>query len=567
MGKFMLMPKLGMTMESGKIIKWMCSEGETIEKGQPVVEVQTDKVSLEVESLLAGVMIKIYAAEGETVLVNVPIAFVGAAGEKAPDLPDGEPEAQVALTEALPAAVASAAAPGSSLIIIGGGPGGYVAAIRAAQLGAKVTLVEKDKIGGTCLNRGCIPTKVFYKNAEAWRGVREAASMAITVGEASFDWNKVLERKESVVKQLVGGVEGLLAKHKVQVIKGEAEVIDSDTVRVTRAEGGSETLSAENIMLATGTVPLNVKVESGPGVEVLDINQILDLEKLPRSLAVIGGGFMGVEIADIFHTFGVEVSIIELMPTLLPLVDEEVAATLQQEFAGKGISIFTGAGVEKIVKTGDMHRLILTDGREVEAEQVLMAVGRRPESQAYRSLGLKLDAKGYIDVNDRMETSLKNVYAIGDITGKIQLAHVASAQGLVAVENIFGKPGTMDYDVIPNCVFTHPQVAFVGLTEKQIKNKKIPYKVFRFPFYASGKALALGYTKGFVKIIADSRWDEILGVHIIGPGATDLIAEAAVAMKLEATAAELARTIHAHPTLSEAIMEAAAGIHDEAIHI
>jgi dihydrolipoamide dehydrogenase len=569
LGKFMLMPKLGMTMESGRIIKWLCQVGDKVEKGEPVVEVQTDKVNLEVESLQSGVMIKFYAQEGDTIPVNQPIAYVGEAGEEAPDLAvakDLELAPTVSGVEQAVGQDKTAPLGGGDLIVIGGGPGGYVAAIRAAQLGVKVTLVEKDKIGGTCLNWGCIPTKVFYKNAEAWRTVLDAEKMGISLKEPSLDWAKVQERKVAVVNQLVGGVEALLAKHRVQVIKGEARVLDGNSVQVFRADGGSETLKAGNIILATGTLPLEIPMEKSSDVEIMDVNLALELTKLPKSLAVIGGGFMGVEFADIFSTFGVEVSIIELLPTLLPAADEEIAVAMQAELEAKGIQVFTGSQVVKVTAAGEYNKLFLSDGREIAAEKVLLAVGRKPNKEAYLDLDLKLDAKGYISVDEKMQTNRENIYAIGDITGKVQLAHVASAQALVAAENIAGRVSSMHYDVIPSCVFTHPQVAFIGLSEKVAVEKKIPHKVYKFPFYANGKALALGCTKGFVKIIADSRWDEILGVHILGPGAADLIAEVAVAMKLEATSAELARIIHAHPTLSEAIMEAAAGIHGEAIH-
>jgi dihydrolipoamide dehydrogenase len=288
---------------------------------------------------------------------------------------------------------------------------------------------------------------------------------------------------------------------------------------------------------------------------------------LPKSIAIIGGGYIGSEIASILNAFGVEVSIIELLPGILANVDEEVASVVHDEFIKRGIKIYTGLGVNKIKNESKGYKIVLSDGNLVEAEKILMAVGRKPEDSTFNKLGLSLNAKGYIEVNDRMETNIKNIFAIGDITGKIQLAHVASAQGIAAVENVFAKGYAIDYDVVPSCIFTNPEIAYVGMTEKQVKEKKIPYKVFKFPFFASGKALALGDTRGFVKIIADSRWDEILGVHIVGPDASNLITEAAVAMKMEATVDELAHTIHPHPTLTEAVMEAAEGIMGKAIHI
>jgi dihydrolipoamide dehydrogenase len=565
MGEFMLMPKLGMTMESGKILKWLCQEGETIEKGQAVVEVQTDKVSLEVESLLDGTLLKIYSKEGETVLVNSPIAYIGVVGESIPPVETAESGTAIEVKSS--EEVKDDSSDGTDLVVIGGGPGGYVAAIRAAQLGAKVVLVEKDKLGGTCLNRGCIPTKVLFNSAEAWRNILESAAMGISVNDATFDWGKIIARKNTVVNQLVTGVDGLLKKNSIEIVKGVAKVIDSSNVHVTYTGGRSDTIKTRNIILATGTVPGNIPLAISPNVNVYDINGILDLEELPKSMVIIGGGIMGVEIATIFRTFGVDVSIIEIMPTILPTVDEELVVIAQEELRQQGIKLINGIQITSIEKSDKTNRVVMANNSTIEAEVIMVSVGRKPQTEAYNSLNLKLDEKGYILVNEKMETNTKNIYAIGDITGKIQLAHVASAQGIIAAENIMGKVNTMEYNAIPNCVWIHPQIAYVGLTEREVKKRNIPYKTFKFPFYANGKAVALGNTKGFVKIITDTRWDEIIGVHIIGPNATDLIAEAVIAMKLEATCEDLARAIHAHPTLSEALMEAAAGIKGEAIHI
>ena len=595
MGKILQMPKLGMTMESGKIVKWLVKVGDVLEKNDPFIEVETDKVNLEVESLYSGTILKIYYNEGDDVPVTKPIAYIGQVGEIAPEMIE-----EVTLQET---AVSKEEAKGEEkiasreeqtcetkkvdrnneqmsdtkkdtntntecdLVIIGGGPGGYVAAIRAAQLGASVTVVEKDKLGGTCLNRGCIPTKALVKNAAVWRSIKESDSMGITVSSAQFDWSKILSRKNKVVNQLVSGVEGLFKKNKVKYIKGEAKILDSSTVIVTLPDNSSSQIKAKHIIIATGTLPAKVNIDVDPKAQILSTDDVLEFTSLPKSMAIIGGGYIGCEIASIYSTFGVEISIIELMPSILSMVDEDIIEVVQGEFVKRGIKIYTSSSISKITKNAGMNQIILSDGKVIEAEKILMAVGRAPSISVFESLGLKVNQRGYIQVNSKMETSIPNILAIGDITGNIQLAHVASAEGLVAVENLFGEKGEMSYDVVPSCIFTYPEIASVGMTQKQVEEKKIPYKTSKFPFYASGKALAIGETKGFVKIISDSRWDEILGVHIVGPDAADLIMEAVVAMKLEGTAQELAHTIHPHPTLSETIMEAAEGLVGRAIHI
>lgn len=567
MGEFVLMPKLGMTMETGVIIKWLCQPGDFVEKGAPLVEVETDKVNLEVESLYEGYLLKIYAEPGQTVPITAPIAYIGEEGEEAPELDAVQPAAGSAEETKPAVAAAPETGPEADLAVIGAGPGGYVAAIRAAQRGAKVVLFEKDRLGGVCLNRGCIPTKSLVSSADAWRTVQNSALMGIVTGEAKLDWQKVQERKNRVVSQLGQGVERLLAKHNVQVVMGQAEVHADGAIVVTGADGRQQRYTAKNIILATGTEARQLSVPCAPEVRLLSTDDILNLSELPESLAIIGGGIVGVEFAGIFAAFGVKVSIIELMPALLPSVDGELVEALTAQMIQAGIDIHCNATVEKIDFRDGKNELILSTQQRIAADLVMVAVGRKPQLEAFKALNLKLTDSGYVEVNEKMQTSNPRVYCIGDITGKQQLAHVASAQALVAADNITDRERVMKYNAVPGCVFSHPELAFVGITEEQAKARNLPYKVAKFPFSASGKALAMGATEGFVKIIADSRWDEILGVHIIGPRATDLIAEAVVAMHLEATAEELAKAIHAHPTLAEAIMEAAAGIAGEAIHI
>ncbi|MGE5604123.1 MAG: dihydrolipoyl dehydrogenase [Bacteroidota bacterium] len=577
MGKPVLMPKMGMTMESGQIVKWLVKEGDRINKGDPIFEVETDKVALEVESLVAGTLLKIYYGPGETLPINHPIAFIGEPGEAIPDVntlsagastEEGSPKSGNKQEEDDSKAVNKTGLNfDSDLVVVGGGPGGYVAAIRAGQLGAKVILVEKDNVGGTCLNLGCIPTKALVRNAEIWRNIKESGKMGIEVKEASFDWNKIKERKNQIVAKLVGGVKALLKRNQVELLKGVARIVDPNTVAIELADGTKKTVTTKYIILATGTVPMKLNIEITPDTKIHDTNTIFYIPKLPKSIAIIGGGVIGAEFASIFNSFGVKVTIIELMPSILSMADNEVSSLITQEFSNNGIDILTGVKVKGVQKVNDRFRVMLEDGKNVEAEEVLMAAGRKIEDGAFKELGLKRNSRGYVETNDKMQTSIDNIFAIGDITGTIQLAHVASAQGIVAAENIFGKGNPMEYEVIPNCIFTNPEVAWVGLTEQQAKDKKIPYKASKFPFFANGKAFTLGHTEGFVKIISDSRWNEILGVHIVGPEASSLIHEAVMVMKLEGTLEDVATTVHAHPTLAEAIMEAAAESLNKSINI
>lgn len=576
MGKPVLMPKLGMTMESGKIIKWLVKEGDRINKGDPILEVETDKVTLEVESLVEGTVLKLYYEEDEIIAINHPIAFVGAPGEVAPDMEKITAEAPA--EAAPPVAEKTGGTAGTSaekeninfdtdLVVIGGGPGGYVAAIRAAQLGARVILIEKTKVGGTCLNVGCIPTKAWVRNAEIWRYVKESERMGISIKEANFDWNKIKERKDRIVAKLVGGVQALLQRNKVDLLKGVGKAIDRHTVAIELADGTTKQVKTKNIILATGTVPMKLNIETDPDIKIYDTDSIFDIKKLPESIGIIGGGVIGAEFASIFNSFGVKVTIIELLPSILSTVENEVLALITQEFAKKGIDILTGVKVKGVRKVNDRYQVFFEDGISIETEAVLMAVGRKVENDAFRELDLKYNNKGYLETNDRMQTSIENIFAIGDLTGIMQLAHVASAQGIVAAENIFGKGYPMKYEAIPSCIFTDPEIAYVGLTEKQAKDRGIPYKTAKFPFYANGRSLTLGNIEGFVKIIMDSRWHEILGVHIVGPDASSLIHEAVIAMKLEGTVDDIATTAHAHPTLAEAIMEAAAESLDKSVNI
>lgn len=452
------------------------------------------------------------------------------------------------------------------VIVIGAGPGGYVAAIRAAQLGSKTALIERNSIGGTCLNRGCIPTKALYYSAKALEAARHAAEFGVNVGEVSFDLAKAVERKDGVVKKLVGGIEQLLKGNKVEVIRGDGFVEAAGKVRVTTADGVEE-LSCKSIIIATGSEPAMIPAFNIDKKNILTSTEMLDIKKVPESLLVIGGGVMGCEFASMFSSFGSRVMIVELLPTILSTEDKMVSRTIAKRYKETGVQVLTEVQVESVKAEEGRVKTTLKDGREFITEKVMVAIGR-----SFNSVGMGLDKagvtveKGRISVDDRMETNVKGIYAIGDVTGKMLLAHVASVQGIVAANNAAGKDARMDYSVIPAGIFTDPEIASVGLREKEAEEKGITVAIGRFPYAASGKALGMGETEGFVQIISDPATDKVLGCSIVGAHATDLIGEVALAMKTGATVKDIAETIHAHPTLPEIVMEAAEDVHGMAIH-
>lgn len=457
------------------------------------------------------------------------------------------------------------------LVIVGGGPGGYVAAIRAAQLGAEVTLIEKEKLGGTCLNAGCIPTKVLAHTADLLEEIKEAKKIGIDIeGSAKVNWSKLQNRKKYVIKRLVSGVSGLLAANKVKVINGIGKLQKGNVVLVTKEEGSTEEVKYDKLIIASGSETFIPDIEGKELAGVIDSTGALNLEKVPSSLVVIGGSVIGIELANIFNSMGCKVTVIETMQHILPTVDVEISEVLKDKFIKDGIEIYTNHKVTKVEKCDEELQVSCSGEKDrvIKTEKVLIAVGRTAniKNLNLEAIGVKTEGN-YIVVNDKMETNIKDIYAIGDCTGKNMLAHVASDQGIVAVENIMGRNKIMDYKTVPNCVYTKPELASVGLTEEQAKEKGIDYKVGKFPLIANGKSLIANETTGIIKVISDKKYDEILGVHILGPRATDLIGEAALALRLEATAEEIITTVHAHPTISEAIREAALAVNKEAIHM
>src|SRR5712691_6747103 len=450
------------------------------------------------------------------------------------------------------------------VVVIGGGPGGYVAALRAAQLGAKTAIVEKDRMGGTCLVRGCIPTKALLQSSELYTLAKAGQPFGLVADNLRFDWPAAQKRKTAVVDQLVKGVEGLLKAGGVTSFKGSARLAGKGAIEVA-----GERLQAKNIIIATGSAVSRIPLK---GAELtIDSDAILELKEIPKRLAVIGGGVVGMEFAAMFAALGSKVTVLEMLPQILPMVEADLVNVYAKHLSGLGGEIHTSSKVAEVAKVGGGLQVRFSTGAEggaVDADQVLLAVGRSPytEGLGAEAAGVKLE-RGRVVVDDHLRTSAQGVWAIGDVIGGIMLAHVASYEGICAVENIAGHARVPDYHAAPNCVYTDPEIAHVGLGEKDAKERGIEVKVGRFPFAAAGRALTLGQTEGFVKVVADAPTGRMLGVHIVGPRATDLIAEATLAVQNGLTLDQLDLTMHAHPTLPEAIMEAALAAQGRAIHI
>jgi len=452
------------------------------------------------------------------------------------------------------------------IVIIGGGPGGYVAAIRAAQLGARVTLIERDRVGGTCLNRGCIPTKTLVSAVHILDQAQRASGYGIHLGEARVDFAALMGRKDQVVDKLVSGVNYLLKKNKVRLVRGTGRLAAPDQVLVEE-ETGTTRIKCDAVILATGTGPALIDALGYDGERVLTSNEVLDLTTLPESLIIVGGGVIGCEFACIFAALGTRVTILELLPGILPPADRDIARQMPAFLRRRGITVKTGVKIDRVEKDAREVRAVLATGESVAAEKILVSIGRvmNTDGLGLAAAGVGQGPRGEIPVDDHLATNVPGIFAVGDVTGRIQLAHVASRQGLVAVDNIMGNSSTMDYSVVPSCIFTTPEVAAVGLTSQEAESRGIPCQTGRFPFAASGKAQTMGEAEGFVKVIASPE-DRLLGVHIMGPGATELIAEAALAVKMGLSIHDLAATIHAHPTLAETLPEAAEAVHGRSIH-
>jgi len=457
----------------------------------------------------------------------------------------------------------------TDLAVLGGGPGGYVAAIRAAKLGVKTMVIEKENLGGVCLNWGCIPTKALYHIAQTIDEIKKADIFGINISGWNLDFKKAMDRKDKVIVAQRQGLAFHFKKNNVELVKGNGKLISNNKILVTGENGQEVEVIAKNIIIATGSHAANVPPFNLEDEGVIDNIGILSLTAIPESLLIVGGGVIGSEFANIFSTFGSSVTIVEMLPRILSTEDVEVSKVIAKAFGKKGINVFTNSVIEEVKKDKGKFFCKIKGGDEIVADKVLISVGRRPNSTGIglEEIGVTIDERGFIKADSHLRTNIPNIYAVGDVNGGLQLAHVASDEGKIAAENIAGKDKTMDYRVIPWAVFTSPEIGTVGLNEEQARSKGINVCFGLFPFSNSGKAFITGETEGFVKVITDKDSGEILGAQMVGPRCSDLVHEVAVAMKGEMVADTLAETVHSHPTLSEAVMEAAEDCFGIATHI
>ena len=569
MAEKILMPHIGMIPSDLTITKWNFCEGDNIAEGDILCSVESAKTASEVESEYSGVLLKIIVHEELAAAPGSLIAVIGSAGELLtekflyPSVPDAD-NSSVTNEEQ------------TSVVVVGAGPGGYVAAIRAAQLGAKVSLVEANKLGGTCLNNGCIPTKCLIHSAEFFQEIKENANeQGIEIDTPKVNYSRLLNNRDRIISSLRTGIERLVQANKIELIQGTASFSAPKTLQVVSDGKTTRELKADKIILATGAESVMPPIAGVKGNEnCIDAKGLLGLQSLPESLVIMGGGVIGMEFASAFAMLGTKVTVIEMMPKVLSMIDDEIAQIGVAHLRKLGVEFHMGTTVKEVLPEDNGKCTVHCASKDNEeqfycAEKVLIAVGRRPNVSELNLNASGIDTyKNYIVVNDRMETSSPDVYAIGDcVFGKAQLAHTASAMGEVAAENALGISSTYDQSTSPSCVYIAPECASVGITEDQAKAQDIACLVGRFPLAASGKALILNGGEGLVKIIAEKVTQRILGMHMIGPRATDLISEGAMAIKMKATIHDLIDTIHSHPTVSESIREAALAVEHRAIHI
>lgn len=510
--------------------------------------------------------------------VNSPVVAEPPVREK---MPRGvvmtlDPPTQEEIDQEVKELMSPANAFAADVVVIGSGPGGYVASIRAAQLGGRVVCIEKavTEWGGTCLNWGCIPTKAMIASVERLQHVKHAGKLGITTGEVGYDFGKIMERKNKIVTTLRGGVEGLLKSNHVRRIIGTGRISGVNSVEVTAPDGSKETITTKNIIVATGSAPIMLPIpglQENLGKGVWTSNEAVVASSVPASMVIIGAGAVGLEFAYVFNGLGTQCTVVELMDEVVPLADAEMAAELRKSLTRQGIKMHLGSKVTAVEKKGDKFAVTVEGpkgAQMVECDVVLVGVGRRPLIQdiGLEQVGVATERRGVV-CDEHMRTNVSTIYGIGDIVaGGFQLAHVASHQGVVAAENCMGHVTKMDYRAVPSPIFTEPEMATTGMSEKQAREAGYDVVVGKFPFRPLGKSMAIDQQEGMVKIVSERKYGEILGVHIVGPHASDLIHEGVAAIKLEATVEELATMIHAHPTLAEAILEAALDVKGEAIH-
>ncbi|WP_461205272.1 dihydrolipoyl dehydrogenase [Clostridium sp. DL1XJH146] len=543
----------------GTVGKISVNIGDEIEKDEELLTIETKKGSTSIKAEFSGIIKSIEVEEGDNVKINDLLFTIERADEAAVDSIVEENSKRIKKID-------------SDITIIGGGPGGYVAAIKAAKMGAKVVVVEKESLGGTCLNWGCIPTKALVRSAEVFNEIKGAASYGLIANDFDVDMVKVIDRKNTVVNRLVGGIEYLFEKNSIKLIKGAGK-LQSNNVVEAETEEYIYSINSKNIILATGSETVNLPIPGANSKKIVTSKEILDMKNLPEKLTIIGGGVIGMEFAFIFASFGVKVSVVEYLDKILAVLDDDVISEIEVAAQKLGIKLYISSKVEEIIDT-ENNKIIVRftkDGKSkyLTSDKILMAVGRKPylENLGLDKAGIQLnDNKRGIKVNCKMQTNIENIYAIGDVTNKIQLAHVASHQGIVAIENIMGEIKEMDYNVVPSAIFTHPEIASVGLTERDAVKKELDIEVGKFPYAANGKALAMGDDKGFIKIVKDKKTNKILGASIVGLNAADLISTLTVAMKNGVTTEEITETIFAHPTTAEVIYEGFLSVEGGALH-
>ena len=557
-----IMPKAGIDMTEGQIVKWLKQEGDTVTEGEIILEIMTDKTSMEIEAEASGVLLKILRHAGDMVPVTEVIGYIGQPGESMETLSDDEVPAPKPVAEQEP--LASVADDEYHVAVIGGGPAGYFAAIRAAQLGAKVAIIEKRWYGGTCLNVGCIPTKTYLKNAEIIEAIEMGAARGINFASTkySIDMNQVVKFKDGVVKRLTMGVEALLKSNGVDVFRAVAKINKNKDVVVD----GNRIIKADKIILAGGSKVSRINIPGIDNPRILSSDELLSLKEVPETLTVIGGGVIGVEMALAMHAIGSKVTIVEMMDRIVPAIDSEASKVLADTLKKKGIKILNSVSIVGIEEAKNKLQVKLANGEVIESDKALLSIGRVPDLEGVGEIEFETE-RGKIKVDSFMETSVKGIYAPGDVNGIKMLAHVAFRMGEVAAENaVKGNHREVKLASAPSVVYTIPEVAMVGLTEEQAR-EKYDVRVGRFDFAANGRAMASGDNLGFVKVIADAKYGEILGVHIVGPTAAEMINQAAALMELEITVDEVVKVIYGHPTYSEALYEAFADVLGESIHI
>lgn len=574
-----IMPKAGSEMEEGEIVQWLKKEGDEVKVGEPILEIVTDKVNMEVEAEDEGTLLKILHQAGEVVPVVTTIAWIGEPGEEIPS-EDNAGSSETAKVEekvkndVLPESVAKGTkeeAPKRErkgdydVVVIGGGPAGYVAAIKAAQLGGKVAVVEYSVVGGTCLNRGCIPTKAYLHNAELIYSIREADERGIKLNNDAFtvDMAQTVAVKNTVVKKLTGGIAGLFKSYGIKLFNGVGTITKDKKVSVNN---GEKIIDADKIIFAGGSEPRMLDLPGLDSKRVLTSDTILDLEELPKRLVIIGGGVIGTEFGQAFSAFGSKVTIVQGADRILNVLDKELSDVVTKRFKKEGIDILTDARFEGVEENGEELSVKIKDHEDIKADYVLLAIGRVPNLKGLGEIDLQKNDRGQLVVNEYMQTSDPDIYAPGDINGKLMLAHAAFKMGERAAEHAMGHNKKVSLASIPSAVYTFPEVATVGLTEEQAK-EKYDVLVGKFAFSANGRAIGSNKTEGFVKVVADAKYHEILGVHIAGPSAAEIINEAVTIIETEMTVDDILEAMHGHPTYSEALYEAVADTLGMSIHL